>query len=137
MSLSLGVSPNTSNTPQQYFSPFALSYKGGAYSFNGTSTEVPGTFYFDLSDIVTNTTTVDNSSFYLMGYDNLSGTPLTLSSFEIIDGITGLTLTGATGLPITLDQSNKTIKIGSYMGDSTPPTSPTNLTYTTSTVTSK
>lgn len=110
LSLQLGISSNTVKTPQQYFSPFALSYKGGAYAFDGTSTEKAGTFYFDLSDIATNMSPT-NSLYYLSVYDSVSGAPLNVLSFEVIDTVNNVTYSGSANIPSSVDQSNNTFMI--------------------------
>jgi hypothetical protein len=101
--------------------------KGGAYSFNGTTTEVEGTFYFDISSLYT-ASSVDQQRFYLTATDNVSGSPLTVMGFEIVDPVVGNTLNAAANVPLAADAGSQSLSIGTYAGDSVAPSVPLNLT---------
>jgi C1A family cysteine protease len=127
MSFRFGSSSTSSNTAQSSWSPFALVNKGGPYSFNGTTTEVEGTFYFDISSLYT-ASSVDQQRFYLTATDNVTGSPLTVSGFEIVDPVVGNTLAAASNVPLVADASSQSLSIGTFAGDSIAPSVPLNLT---------
>jgi C1A family cysteine protease len=127
MSFSFGSSSTSSKTAQASWRPFALVNKGGAYSFNGTTTEVEGTFYFDISSLYT-ASSVDQQRFYLTATDNVSGSPLTVMGFEIVDPVVGNTLNAAANVPLAADAGSQSLSIGTYAGDSVAPSVPLNLT---------
>lgn len=131
-SLNLATSLNTTQTPQTYFNLAAFTNDGGAFALNGSTIEVPGTFYFDLTDIIGTSTDL---MYYLILNDITSLNPLTIQSFEIIDPSNNSTLFSASNIPLTVDaQSNIKLTAGNYSPDLTPPTAPTNLTGTVSSV---
>jgi hypothetical protein len=127
MSFNFGSSSTSSKTQQMSWSPVALSYKGGAYSFNGTTTEVEGSFYFDISSLYT-ASSVDQQRFYMTATDNITGSPLTIRGFEIVDPVVGNTLAAAANVPLVADAGSQSLSIGTYAGDSQAPSVPLNLT---------
>ncbi len=126
MSFQFGSSSTSSRTPQATWAPFALAYKGGAYAFDGSGVEVEGSFYFDISSLYT-ASSVDQQQFYLTAYDNVTGSPLSVRGFELVDPVIGNTLDGAANVPLVADASNQMLTIGTYAGDSQAPSVPMNL----------
>ncbi len=86
--VTLGVSDATRTAPTTVWYPsYALSYAGGPYAFNGTTTAVDGTFVFDFTDIVpANSGTYH---FYLGMQDSTSGDPAFLKSFKLVNVANG------------------------------------------------
>lgn len=132
ISLKFGSSSTSSLTPQYYWTPRALVNTGGAYAFNGTTTEIQSSFYFDISSIASSV--VSDRNYYLIATDSTSGNPLTVSAFQIIDPNVLNTLDAAADVPSLIDASTKNLIIGSYTIDSTPPSTSTGLTATLSTL---
>ena len=110
MALRFGSSSTSATTAQATWTPVALTSDGGAYAFNGTSSEVEGTFYFDISSL--QTTALNQSLFYLMATDNSSGQPLTVKAFQLIDPAVNTTLNAAANVPLLADANTQTLKIG-------------------------
>ena len=104
MSFQLASSSISVSSPQLYWSPFALSNSGGPFAFDGSSSEIEGTFYFDLTEL--QTTTVDQQLFYLISNDRAAGSPLSVKGFEIVDPTVGNTLYAASKVPAFVDASN-------------------------------
>lgn len=105
MSLVFGTSSTSYTTPQTYYTPFALTNKGGAYAVDGTTYGTDGTFYFDISNLYT-TSSIDQQRFYLKAADNTSYDALTVTSFQIIDPATNAVVMDTTGLPKSVDATN-------------------------------
>lgn len=124
--LQFGSSSSTATSPQLSWVPKALSYTGGAYAFNGTTTEVEGTFYFDISSLYS-ATSVDQQIFYLTMTDNTAGSALTVRSFEVVDPANGNAYAVAANVPVAVDGSNTRLTIGSYTADTQAPTAPSGL----------
>lgn len=125
MNFQFGTSSTSSMTAQSYWYPSALANKGGAYAFNGSTTEVAGTFYFDISSLLT--TTVDQQLFYLFSSDNVTGSPLTIKSFAIIDPSTRNVIHEASNVPVVVDGNSKSFIVGNYTADTTAPSAPSSL----------
>lgn len=101
LGMTLGVSDTTRTTPSTVWSPsYALSYAGGAYAFNGTTTALDGEFVFDFTDIVPSTSGAYR--FYLGMRDSTAGDAATLKSFKLIDVANGTVLSSST-VPQTAD----------------------------------
>ncbi len=99
MSIKFGRSTTASSTATNTFTPFALFNKGGANA-------VSGTFLMDITDL--NFSGTDNKVYFTVS-DNSSGSPATLSSFEVIDQLT-LTQSGAIlSTPVSVDATSNTI----------------------------
>lgn len=126
MSLQFGASSTSVQTPQTYWSPRALANKGGAYAFDGSTSEVEGTFYMDLSNLLTGT--VDQQLFYLLFSDNMSGSQLTVRSFQLVDPLVDNTLFASVQVPVFADASSGRLIAGNYTPDIQAPTVPTSLT---------
>lgn len=139
MGLRFAQSSTSSQTPSTYSNPVALANKGGAFAFNGSTLEVEGTFYFDISSLAG--TSIDQQIFYLLYSDNSAGSPLSVRRFEVLQPSNLTTpYAQATALPATADASSGQVKIGNYTGpvaDTQAPSVPSSLTYqvTTSTTT--
>lgn len=125
ISLRFASSSTSSLTPQYYFYPKALVGTGGAYAFNGSNTEVEASFFFDLSSLASSAIT--DRIYYLLANDTVSGNPLTVKSFEIIDPNVLNTLDAASDVPSFVDGASKTLAIGDVTIDSTAPSAPSNL----------
>ena len=121
-----GASATSATTAQTSWSPVALSNDGGAYGFDGSANEVPGTFYFDISSL--QTTSVDQLIFYAMASDSATGSPLTISSFQLVDPAVNTVLNAAANVPLVADASTQTLKIGNFVVDSQAPSVPAQLT---------
>ena len=122
LNLNFASSSNTTTIPQKYWYPSALTNDGGAYAFDGTTTEIAGTFIFDLSSLAT--APIDQQLFYLNVTDSSSGNTLSINRFEILDPTTGNPLSSAAGLPLFLDLGSKSVIIGTYTADTLPPSTP-------------
>lgn len=132
MSISLGSSSTSVTTPQTSFSLPALRNAGGAFAFDGNTTELEGTFYADLSDLISSDP--NQHLFYLTAADNTSGNNLSAFSFEVVDPNSDATLFSAAGVPAFLDATSKIFIAGDYTPDTSAPTAPSNLTATIKTV---
>lgn len=125
MNLKFASSSTSSTTPQSYWYPTALANKSGAYAFNGSTTEIEGTFYFDISSLLTST--VDQQLFYLLSSDNTVGNALTIKAFEIIDPSTRNVIYSASNVPMVTDGNSKNLIVGNYTADTIAPSAPINL----------
>jgi PKD repeat protein len=85
------------------YTPFAIENKGGALGFNGT-------VVMDVSDLSVSGT---DNTFSLTVTDNSSGSPATVSSFEIID-LVHSTQSASQDLvsAVSVDGTSKTFKVG-------------------------
>jgi len=128
LSLQFGASSTSTLTPQKYFYPFALVNKGGAFAFNGSGTEVEGSFYFDISSFLTATTSIQNQLYYLMAYDSVTGAPITVRSFEVIDPISDTSVFAASNVPMLIDGGSNRLIAGNYTPDTQAPSVPGSLT---------
>lgn len=81
--MTLGRSAISATLPATEWYPGAISYQGGSYAFDGSTTAVDGTFILDLTDILTSSGSTQR--FYLGMSDNGIGDTATLSAFKIID----------------------------------------------------
>lgn len=106
ISLTFSTAPIPYPTPQNSWSPFAFLNKGGGYTFDGGNFfgtfdvnnfnlySTPGTFYFDISNLITGS--IDKTFFYLtLGDSSLDKLPLIYNKYEILDWATGSTLYSA------------------------------------------
>lgn len=132
INLRFGSSATSVTTPQYYWNPTALAYKGGAYAFNGTTTEIQSSFYFDISSIASSA--ISDRLYYLLATDSTTGNALTVSSFQIVDPLALNALDASSDVPSLIDASTKNLIIGSYNIDSTAPSTPTALAATLSVV---
>ncbi len=109
LSLKFGWSVFSGTTPSSTISPFALMNKGGAYSLNGTSTRVDGTFVMDISDLPISQ--ISDNKVYLTLTDNASGTAGSLSNFQIMDMVKGTQSAATIVSPIVADASAVTANL--------------------------
>jgi C1A family cysteine protease len=128
MSYRIGSSLNTASTPTSSITFSGMQNAGGAYAFDGSTTEVAGTFYFDISSLLTSSW--NQQRFYLTAADNTLVNPLTVERFEVVDPATDAVLLSAAGVPATVDMASKTFIAGDQFADTQPPTAPTNLAAT-------
>lgn len=104
ISMQFGVSSSTSTSPQTLISTSAIRNQGGAFAFNGSTTEIESSFYFDVSSLWT-ASSLDQHRFYLRATDSTGGSAFTVRSFEIVDPAVGNTLAAAFGVPVFPDAS--------------------------------
>ncbi len=81
--MSLGRSDTSATTPSTSWMPRAISYQGGAYAFDGSTTAVDGTFVYDFSELLGEGGAP--LRYYLGMRDSTAGDVATLSAFKIID----------------------------------------------------
>ncbi|MBF0259083.1 MAG: PKD domain-containing protein [Desulfamplus sp.] len=86
--LTLGISDTTQNSPSVVWYPEMISFQGGPYAFDGTSTPVEGNFVLDFTDILPSGG--KNSRYYLGIADNKADLPAELFSYKIIDLTNGI-----------------------------------------------
>jgi len=78
----LGISDTGTTTPATNWYPqYALSFAGGAYAFDGSTTACDGTFYFDFTDILP--PSGQNKRWYVGIYDNAKQDEAAISSFKL------------------------------------------------------
>ncbi len=98
--MNLGISETSETSPASTWYPGAISFQGGPYSFNGTTTPVDGTFVFDFTDIVPSGST--QKRYYLGMYDGANGDSALVRDFKIIDIGTAIEKYSTT-VPMTAD----------------------------------
>jgi C1A family cysteine protease len=100
--MSLGRSNTTATQPATMWTPLALQNQGGAYAFDGSTTEVAATFVLDFSDILVQGAGAQR--YYLGVNDNQPGSAATLTAFKIVDLSTGPDTEAVSSLvPQTID----------------------------------
>jgi len=79
----LGTGSTSQSQPAKYWwsAPFVLSNGGGSYSFAGSGGTVPGTFFFDFTDILPEEGLT--SRWYVGMQDTVEGTPGAISDFTL------------------------------------------------------
>lgn len=86
--------------------PLVFSRLGGAYAFDGGSSNVAGTFAFDLTDLLANGT----QRYYLEVNDNASGSSAQVTGYRLTNA-TGTSLAqagaGTGGVPFTIDNGTQ------------------------------
>lgn len=113
LSLKFGWSTTSGSSATSTYQPFALMNQGGAYSFNGTTTPVSGTFVMDVSDLPINSS---DNKVYLTVTDKTSGNATTLSSFELIDVARGTQVSANLSSPKSIDASSSTVSVNYVSG---------------------
>lgn len=111
LSLKFGRSASTSSIATTTFTPFALYNRGGAYAFNGTNTNAASTFLMDISDLSLSTT---GNKIYFTVSDSSSGSPATLTSFEVIDNLNLTQSPASIPAPVSVDAASKTITMNYF-----------------------
>ncbi|HCC07915.1 MAG TPA: hypothetical protein DEP72_07170 [Clostridiales bacterium] len=101
----LGYSDLTQNTPLKTLYPAALYYKGGSYSFDGTTTACDGNFVLDYTDLINqySLSMPTEYRYYLDVNDNMVGNATVLKSFSLINPINGDTVASLNSFPISVD----------------------------------
>lgn len=102
----LSYSDVQSNSPSSTYYPYTLTYDGGAYAFDGTTTTCDGTFVLDYTDLIDNNQ-LDLSSdwkWYLNTRDtNADGNALLLKSFKLIDRQQDVERASTAAFPVSAD----------------------------------
>ncbi len=133
LGLSFGSSSVTSTNPTVSWTPVAVSYKGGAFAFNGTTAAVDGTFFFDLSALVPTGTT--GLRYYLRMGDNVIDTQsASVSDFRLIDVARAREIAFAGALPASSNGTTYTAWVdydistgAASVVDALSPTAPSNV----------
>jgi PKD repeat protein len=99
--VTLGVSTVTATTPSQTWTPQMIYAEGGPYAFDGTTTACDASFMFDFSDIAPSGG--DRMRYYLGVYDTVTGNPLTIKDFRILDTTNGNTEVIGGPMPVSGD----------------------------------
>jgi C1A family cysteine protease/chitodextrinase len=124
INVTLGV---TADSSDQKAGNSCLTYDGGPYAFDGTTTAVDGTFYFDLSDVAPADLTYPAQ--YYMDLTDSTATnseALTVSEVVIVDLINDAEQ-ASTEVPVSLDNATTRFLV-TYPVDTEPP-SPNPLTW--------
>jgi PKD repeat protein/C1A family cysteine protease len=102
--ITLGISDVAKNSPTTTWSPsWALSYAGGPYAFNGTTTAIDGGFVFDFTDIAGAAS--GTFRYYLGMRDSTTADIASLNSFTLIDVLNGGKDVSSLTVPQTADAS--------------------------------
>ncbi|HEX4924468.1 MAG TPA: Ig-like domain-containing protein [Bdellovibrionales bacterium] len=117
LSIYLGLSDLASSTPQSLFGGSAMSYMGGAFSFDGGTTEVAGSFVFDFTDLIPSGST--SKKYYLRVTDS-AGAPVTVQDFRLFDVFNSVSGPAAEGLPSTFDGSTRHYAVSYSFNDGSP-----------------
>ncbi len=99
--MTLGISDTNQSVPTSTWIPEMIFNQGGAYSFNGTTTAVDGTFVFDLSDMVPSNSMI--KTYYLGVEDSMALDPVVLKSFILIDAANGYIQVASSEAPVSVD----------------------------------
>ncbi len=100
LQMTLGVADPTQSTPSQTWVPDMIYGQGGPYAFDGTTTACDATFVFDFSDIVPSG---DLQRYFLGVKDTVSGSPVTVKDFHLIDLSADNTEKACTATPLSGD----------------------------------
>jgi C1A family cysteine protease len=119
MQVLLGVSGQHATAPAlTWNSEYTLSFAGGPWAFDGTTTAVEGTFCFDLSDLAAGQT---GEVFCYLGIrDCLAGQVTTLTSARLMNGATGRETASAGGEQV-IDAAQVFFALGSESAVAIPP----------------
>ncbi len=85
MVINLGLSKVNQDEPQSYWRPGAISFQGGEFAFDGTTTPTDGTFVFDFSDLYNTFPDWNWKAYYLRVNDGYVGDAATVKEFRVID----------------------------------------------------
>lgn len=110
----LGSSKLSEAGPATTVMPFALAGMGGPYAFDGSTKEIQASFYFDLSAYVP-ANGINQASYFLYPADGAAGSPLTVSSFQIVSPSNGNALDSAPYVPVVVDANWTALRIGKYI----------------------
>ena len=98
--VTLGLSDIGQTQPSSSWSPQMISFDGGPYAFDGSTTPISGTFVFDFTDLAN---TASGQRWHLGLYDATSGDPVELYAYTLIDVADGETLVESPYVPQTND----------------------------------
>lgn len=127
LAFSLGYSSLSQTSPSAYWSPFALYNKGGAYSFNGTTSECEGSFVLDFTDLMLQygLTNPSDWQWYLKTSDNLTdGNTGVLKSFSLFSPADNKVILSREVFPVTVENSYILSKGDLTIVESTPASTP-------------
>lgn len=124
ININFGTSTLTSTLPTVSYNPYAFNGRGGAYAFDGTTLESDSYFYLDATGLMS--TDLSQTKFYLKVTDLLSGDPLALNSFQIVDPQSDEVIYNTTITNSIIDGTN--ITVVAKFEDNERPSDPTNLT---------
>ncbi len=121
LAMGLGISDTTASSPAtQWFPSKILYYAGGAWSFDGLTTAVDGTFCLDFTDLLPNPATAQR--YYLRMSDSAAGNVSTLKTFKLVDLANNQEIS-CTAVPQSADRSLVYATIDYNFGGGTlPPT---------------
>ena len=111
--VTLGMSETNQSQPSSTWYPQMISFDGGAYAFDGTTTPISATFAFDFTDLVE---TADGQRFHLGLYDSTSGDPVDLYTYSLIDVANGETTVHSVDVPQSGDDEQLYTFIDYEMG---------------------
>lgn len=123
ININFGTSTLTSTLPTVSFNPYAFNGRGGAYAFDGTTLENDSYFYLDATSLLSSD--LLQTKFYLKVTDSLSGDPLSLNSFQIVDPQSDDLIYNATISTPIVDGTNTTVV--AKFEDNERPSEPTSL----------
>jgi len=84
LGMTLGLSATNQTTPSSTWYPYEVAYySGGPYAFNGGTTAVDGTFYYDFTDLVPPAT--ETKRWYVGMRDNATGDVATIKVFRLYE----------------------------------------------------
>jgi uncharacterized repeat protein (TIGR02543 family) len=105
LSISLGIGDVGATKPATTWNSKAVYNSGGNYAFNGTTTAIDGTFYFDFTDLAKSVS--GNKRWFVGVNDKTAGDPATIKSFDLYQATPSgdVLVASASGLPKTADAS--------------------------------
>jgi hypothetical protein len=114
-----GSSDSFHNAPQVLLYPGALFASGGPHAFDGGSSPVSGTFYFDMTDLMV--AHPEYHKYYVKLMDLVSGSPTVMTNLRLlkIDQKASLPYNGK--LPQTVDEQTLTAVFADQSGIIEPP----------------
>lgn len=111
MQVLLGVSVLNATVPSRtWSSDYTLSFAGGPWAFDGSTTAIAGSFCFDLTDLLAGQT--GEVSCYLGIRDFAAGEPTTLTAWRLMNGTTGRETT-CSGTAQMIDATQVFVALGS------------------------
>ena len=106
--LSLGISDTAHTAPTTIWYSEMISYQGGPYAFDGTTTAVEGHFFLDFTDIVPSGG--ETKRYYLGISDRESGVVADLLSYKLIDVTNGNEILSADA-PLLVDGEEQFVDV--------------------------
>jgi C1A family cysteine protease len=107
-----GSSDDSHNDAQVLFWPGALVARGGPYAFDGGTTAVTGTFYFDLTDLLL--AHPEYQKFYVKIMDMNTGHPVVMSDLRLLDMSRKTAILYRGTLPLSIDHTTFTAIFDHY-----------------------